>query len=292
MAEIVKRTTRRGDVRYDARVWMDGRGLMKTFRRRKDAEAWAADAEARRYSGLLVDPAGGPTTVSQLAQLWLASNPAKRESTIARDRAAIDRHILEAIGGCRIGSVRPPDIQQLVSCWSSLMAPKTVARTYGTLRAMFAYAVNTDLLVRSPCRGINLPTGTRRPPRALTQDQVAAIASKIDERFQLMVWLAAMLGLRWVEVAGIRVGSVDLPGHTVTIAGAVVRDGHGRSVMGPPKTRAGVRTLSLPETLASELRAHIAALGPAGSHPDALLFSAAGGSRMSYSNGMKRGLPR
>ncbi len=288
MAEIVKRKTSRGEARYDVRVWIDGRGIMKTFQRRKEAEAWAADAETRRYSGLLVDPAGGRITVSQLAELWLASNPGKRESTVARDRAAIDRHILEAIGGRRIGSVRQPDIQQLVNRWSELMAPKTVGRTYGTLRAMFAYAVSTDLLARSPCRRINLPTGARRPPRALTQDQVAAIASHMDERFRLMVWLAAMLGLRWGEVAGMRMGSVDLPGRMVTIDGAVVRDRHGRSVLGPPKTQAGIRTLSLPEALAKELGAHLEALGPAGGHPEALLFSPAGRSPMSYSNFRQR----
>ncbi len=68
MAEIIKRATRRGTVRYDARVWVDGHGVMKIFARRKDAEAWAADTEARRYSGVFVEPAGGRTTVAQLAQ--------------------------------------------------------------------------------------------------------------------------------------------------------------------------------------------------------------------------------
>jgi len=239
VVEIVKRTTRRGESRYDARVWVDGRGVMKTFARRKDAEAWAADAEVRRYSGVLVEPAGGRISVAQLAELWLESNPGKRESTVARDRVAIDVHIVHivpAVGARRIGGLRQPDVQQLVNRWSETMAPRTVARTYGTLRAMLAYAVNADLLVRSPCRRINLPKGVKRAPRALSREEVAAIAAKIDVRYRMMVWLAAMLGLRWGEVAGIRVSSVDVLGRRLTVSEAVVRDRHGRSMAGPPKS--------------------------------------------------------
>lgn len=288
MAEIVKRTTRRGELRYDARVWVDGRGVMKTFARRKDAEAWAAEAEVRRYSGVLVEPAGGRISVAQLAELWLESNPAKRESTVARDRVAIDVHIVPAVGGRRIGSLRQPDVQQVVNRWSETMAPRTVARTYGTLRAMLAYAVNADLLGRSPCRRINLPKGVTRAPRALSREEVAAVAAHIDERYRMMVWLAAMLGLRWGEVAGIRVSSVDVLARRLTVREAVVRDRHGRSTTGQPKSQAGVRALVLPDALAEEIGAHMMSAGLTAADRDARLFPSVSGGVMSYSNFRRR----
>ena len=58
MAQIVKRTTTRGD-RFDARVRVAGRVVTKTFRRRRDAEDWAKLLEADRGLGVAVDPAAG-----------------------------------------------------------------------------------------------------------------------------------------------------------------------------------------------------------------------------------------
>lgn len=276
MAQIVKRTAR-GEPRYDVRLRIDGRVVTKTFRRRKDAEAWAATIQARRFAGTAVDPAGGRTTVTELADLWLRSNPGKRESTLASDRSAVDVHIVPSIGSRRIGTVRQPDVQGLVNQWAAVLAPNTVARVYGVLRAMFTYAVNADLLSRSPCRHVNLPKGGLRVPRFLTNDEVAAIASAIDERYRLMVWIAAMLGLRWGEVAGLKVRSVDLLAGRLVVAEALSRDGRGRSRVGLPKSRASTRAIALPRALISAIAAHLAASGLSAADADTYLFESRSG---------------
>lgn len=288
MAQIVKRTAKSGEPRYDVRLRIDGRVVTKTFRRRKDADAWAATVEARRLAGTVVDPAAGRLSVEQLAEQWLRSNPGERDGTLARDQSAIDVHIVPALGRRRIGSIRQPDIQQLVNQWSKDLAPKTVSRTYGVLRAMFTYAVSADMLGRSPCRHVNLPRGVRHKPRFLDQREVAAIVSGVDDRYRLMVWIAAMLGLRWGEIAGLRVGSVDVLARRLMITDAVARDGRGRSVLGPPESQAGIRALALPDALARELAAHIAAMGLTAADGSALLFPSASGSPMSYSNFRQR----
>lgn len=114
----------------------------------------------------------------------------------------------------------------------------------------------------------------------------------MDERYQSMVWIAAMLGLRWGEVAAIRVGSVDGIGRQLTISQAIARDGRGRSIAGVPKSQAGIRSLSLPQSLADELALHVARMGVTAADTTSVLFPSASGSPMSHSNGMKRGLPR
>ncbi len=57
-----------------------------------------------------------------------------------------------------------------------------------------------------------------------------------------MVWMGAVLGLRWSDVAGLEVGSVDLLPGTVTIDQTVTQDGQGRPVFGPAKSTAGLPT--------------------------------------------------
>ena len=70
-----------------------------------------------------------------------------------------------------------------------------------------------------------------------------------------MVWLGAVLGLRWSEVAGLRVGRLDLDAGRLSVAEALVRGTGGRNVFGPPKSKAGRRTMFMPSVIVAMLSA-------------------------------------
>ena len=288
MAHIVKRSTSAGEARYDVAVRIGGKEKSKTFDRLRDAKAYANTVEAERLSGYLVDPAGGRMTVEALSERWLASNPGKRANTVGRDRSALRAHIIPAIGGRQLRSLRQGDLQDLVNIWSRILAPKTVHRTYGTLQAALAYAVNSDLIPRSPCRNIKLPQLARKASRVLKPADIGALANATDERYRGMVWIAALLGLRWGEVAGLRVSRLDVIGRTLSVAEIVTRDAHGRTVLGPPKSAAGNRILSLPSVLVDLLADHLRQAGLSSADGDAFVFPAPGGLPWSYSNYRRR----
>src|ERR1039457_6067329 len=116
MAQIVKRTLSDGKtVHYYVRTRIGGRVVTRTFKRRKDADAYAATIEADKLRGVAVDPRSGRLTVEELVDRWLAANPAKRSSTMARDRSAASLYVVPAIGAQTISSVTPANIQALVS---------------------------------------------------------------------------------------------------------------------------------------------------------------------------------
>lgn len=284
MGSIKKRILGDNSVRYDSRTRIDGRVVTKTFARKHDAEAWLTAIEADKLRGVVVDPAGGRITVKRLSDLWLAANPAKRETTLARDMAALDVDILPAIGSRQIQTIHPPDVQQLVNLWATKHAASTVARTFGTLRAVMNYAVDSEYIGRSPCRRVKLPRGSVRKAQVLSGPQVAVLADAMDARYSLMVWVGALTGLRWGEVAGLHVGSLDLLARTLTVDQIVTRDRRGRSILGPPKSDAGKRTIALPEVLVEPLAAHLASMRLSAADPVALLFPGAEGGLLSYTN--------
>jgi integrase len=72
-----------------------------------------------------------------------------------------------------------------------------------------------------------------------------------------MVYLGAVLGLRFSEIAGLRVGRFDLLARSVLVAETVTRDAFGRPVFGPPKSVASRRTLAIPVPLVELLTAHL-----------------------------------
>lgn len=249
-----------------------------TFLTKADALAWLAAAETDIHRGAWVDPSSAQMTVAELAKRWLEHDPSKRASTVARDEVILRLHILPLIGMARIGDVTPPSVQKLVNTWAQGQAPRTARRQYDVVRALFSYAVASDWLARSPCRGIDLPRmeALRRP--AVAPEDVAAIAEKIDARYSPMVWLGAVLGLRWGEVAGLTVGSLDLLRGTVAVTEQLGRDRQ----LGPPKSAAGRRTLTLPKALGTLLAAHLAATGLTAADAERLVFTSPRGAALDY----------
>jgi integrase len=124
-------------------------------------------------------------------------------------------------------------------------------RLRGCVRLAWPLAVPTD---QAPCR----PAGA----------QTAAHA----------------LGLRWGEVAGLRVGDLDLLKGALRVSEQ--RPAHGPP--GPPKSSAGRRWLSLPAALVDMLAAHLSESGLTGADTHHLVFTSPDGQPTDYSNWRRR----
>ena len=276
--------------RHQASYWNEGKRHIaeQTFTTKGDALAYLAKVETDIRRGVWIDPREGDLSVKSLSEQWLASNPAKRPDTRATDDYHLKCHILPSLQDSRIAGVTPRILQQLVNEWSEKLAPKTVSRAYGVVRAMFTYAVQSNMLVRSPCRGIKLPRIERRSRTLLTTDDVAALAAATTENYRPMIWLGSIVGLRFSEIAGLRVGRIDFLRRSLSVVETVTKDGKGGVVLGPPKSAASSRTLALPLVLTKLLSDHLTRLGLTGADADALLFPAPEGGPLRYANWRSR----
>jgi integrase len=117
---------------------------------------------------------------------------------------------------------------------------------------------------------------------------VAKLALELGDEYGPMAWLGAVLGLRWGEVAALRVGRVDLLKRTLTVAEASGRSSTGTPVLGPPKSDAGYRTLSVPAALCELLANRLATRRLTGADLGALVFVAPDGGPLHYSNWRQR----
>jgi integrase len=156
------------------------------------------------------------------------------------------------------------------------------------LRAILNAAVQSDRIVRSPCRGVKLPATQHEERHIVMSDELAALATSIGDDDAPMVFLGAVLGLRWGECAGLRVGRLDFLRSTLAVAEQVTRGPKGATVLGPPKSAAGRRTLSVPTPLMDMLAAHLARRGLTGAHSDAFVFTAPNGGPLDYSHFRRR----
>jgi integrase len=290
MASIERRETSRG-VRYDVRYREPGgRTRVKTWGRKADAVRFARSVEVDKDRGLFVDPALARTPLSTVAALWLGSNPGKRGGSWARDEIVVRCHIVPALGARPVGALTPGDVQSLVNRWAAARSARTVRREYGVLRAVLNYALANDMVGRTPCRGIKLPEVTPLRRHIVNADEIALLADELGGVGSLgpMAYLGTVDGLRWGEVAGLRLGQIDLGARTLVVTETVVRGRKGRVGFGQPKSSAGRRTLAVPAELVEMLTAHVAARGLSAGDVDALLFTAPGGGVLRYSNWLRR----
>ena len=153
------------------------------------------------------------------------------------------------------------------------MAPRSARRVYGTLTAVLNHAVLHDLIARSPCRGIKLPAVEPVERPVLAPDQLMGLAEALGPEYEAMAYLGAVLGLRWGECAGLRVGRIDFRRSSILIAEQVTRGVGGRSVPGPPKSAAGRRTLAVPASLMQVLTEQLERRGLTKHDVEAFVFT-------------------
>lgn len=92
-----------------------------------------------------------------------------------------------------------------------------------------------------------------------------------DDRLRALILLAAFASLRWGEVTALRRCDIDLTNRTVTVRAAFVERDNGQMILGPPKSRAGLRTVSIPAAIVPDLAAHLEKYTRKG--PNALVFT-------------------
>jgi integrase len=287
---VIAVRVRKGDNRkvYDVRLRdPEGRVYTRTFESRREAKDFEASERADRARGRWVDPrlAGSPFTVA--ASTWMEANVHKRPSSIERDKAIVSTHLLPAIGTRPLASITPGEVQRLVNAWAETQAPSTVVRQYAVLRAIFNHAVLTDLMVRSPCRGIRVPQAAPRESPLVTGADLEALARAMPG-LEAMPYLGGVLGLRWAEIAALRVGALDFFRLTVTIDRQWTRGAKGAMVSQDPKSRAGRRTLTAPSWLMAMITDHLADRGLTGADVDSPVFVGPDGSQLNYSNWRQR----
>jgi len=287
-AQITQQKSGRYAVRYcaptGARV-----SAGKTFTRRADAEAWAADKRREIARG----KARGPEkiTFDAYAVTWLAGRHVAgrpiKPRTRAHYQALLDDHILPTFGNRALHKITPQDVRD----WhgATLVGRPTMrAHAYSLLRTVLASAINDDLIDANPCRIAGAGRTNRvHKVKPASVEEITALAAAMPERLELMVLLASWCALRFGETIELRRGDIDLSAEVIRIKRGAVRvkqDGDSeteskyRFVVGDPKSEASIRDVAIPPHLVAAVTDHLAK--HVGKQANSLLFPNAQGGHL------------
>jgi integrase len=169
-------------------------------------------------------------------------------------------YIVPRWGSTRLRDVSHTEVQAWVTeLLEGGLSASSVQRTHGLLSQMLDLAVRDRRLPANPAKGVKLPRKLPKARRVLNADQVEALVVEC-EPYGLVVRFLAYTGLRWNEMAALRVRDVDPLRRRMLIARSVTED-KGRLIFDTTKT-GEERTVPLPRFLAEQITASFAGKGP------------------------------
>src|SRR3954465_15592845 len=229
-----------------------GKEHARHFKRKVDAQRWLDEVTAAVQTGTYVAPKRARTTVGELADVWLAGKINLKPTSRARYSDVLRTHVLPRWGDLPLVRVTPSDIQAwLAELSESGLSGASVRKAHGVLSGILGAAVRDRRLMANPALGMNLPPLGGKRRRYLSAAQVEALADAAGPG-RAAVLVLSYCGLRWSELAALRVRSFDLLRRRVIIEEAVTEIDGSTVVWGTPKTH-GRRTVPLPRFLVDEL---------------------------------------
>jgi integrase len=211
--------------------------------------------EHSKIRAAYVGPKGGKVRFGDFAEEVMKARALnQRASTRASDGSVFRSRVLPHFRDRHLGSVTPLEVQQWVTKTAKTHAASTTRKAYSLLASVFDAAVNADLIGRSPCRGIKLPQADRQEMRFLSVGEITRLADAVDPRYRALILTAAYTGARFGELAAVKVGrdGLDLLRRRLTVR-ATLTEVRGYVEVGPPKTQAANRAISLPAFLVDVL---------------------------------------
>ena len=207
-------------------------GLEATGKRaaQKEAEAWLCEIEAewqrkqQEASALAVLglDADAPLTVGAYVRRYLDGKRHEIEpSTFNGYTRYLDKQIAPTLGDIELSKLNPDTVRAWVAKLSEGYSAVTVRKSLTLLRSAMNEAINSDLLIKDPTRGVKAPKGTRPKPNALTVEgvrTVLAVLDALDLTPQLLgIKIALFTGMREAEICALRWSNVDIERGTLYV---------------------------------------------------------------------------
>lgn len=158
---------------------------------------------------------------------WLAVERGRAGNTVAayrRDLASYEAWLAER--GVPLADVTDADVEAYVGFLrASGRRPTSVARALSAVRSLHRFLVDEGALPADPTFEVASPRVPQGIPKALTEDEVTTLLEAVTgddpaaRRDRALLEVLYGTGLRISEAVGLRLGDVDLDGHTMRVLG-------------------------------------------------------------------------
>lgn len=274
------------DGRWHGRVTVgvkpDGRPDRRHIERKTEAAVIKAVRELEKArDGGTVRKAGQRWTVKTWLTHWVENiaAPGVRPSTLAGYRVAVNVHLIPGLGAHRLEKLEPEHLELFYKAMQARgSSPATAHQAHRTMRTALNHALRRGHLTRNVATLAVPPRLTEKEVVPYAVDEVQRLLAEAGKRRNSARWAIALaLGLRQGEALGLRWSDLDLTTGLLRVRqgrqrpkyahGCAVPCGRKHAGRCPArkqtnpdaddtKSRAGKRTIGLPDELIALLKLH------------------------------------
>ncbi|MEF2071919.1 tyrosine-type recombinase/integrase [Consotaella aegiceratis] len=275
-----------------------GKRRLKTFQRKKEADAFAATANVEVREGVHVADSA-TITVKEAGKLWLKTceGAGLERSTTDQYRQHVELHIDPFLGATKLNKITVPSVRAFQEkLREEGRSAAMVKRVTVSLGSILSDAQERGLVIRNAVhemakrRGKGSSKAERRQKARLrygvdipTREEVRAILQAAKGRYRPLLVTAIFTGMRASELRGLPWRDVDLDKPMIQVRQRADRFNE----IGSPKSEAGQRSIPLTPMVVNTLKEWRLACPP--SRLD-LVFPNAAGNVESLANIINRGL--
>ncbi len=150
-----------------------------------------------------------------------------RKKTVTNYKSAYKNHLEESLGKSELSQISRQEIQRIIRT----LPPQIGATTLAVIKTIYREALEREMIESSPAHGIKTPKAIVKPRNFLTFEE---ISQKNWGKYRIWIYFLALHGLRWGEAVALT--EDDIRNGRVHIS---------KSMHGPTKSRAGIRTVPL-----------------------------------------------
>jgi integrase len=229
---------------------------------KRDAEKKLAELIAAANKGEFVDPSR--TTLAEFLDRWETwATTQVSAKTFERYQELTAHHVRPHLGAAKIQQLRAVHFAELYGKLQKPkaeggagLAPRTIGHVHRLMHRVMGHAVKWGVILNNPVASAEPPRVTRTEIEILEPEQIKEVLEAIrgNPLYPLTV-IALATGMRRGEIVGLRWGDVDLDGGSIRVERSLEQTNAGLAFKAP-KTRAGIRTISIPPAVTAELRRH------------------------------------
>jgi len=243
-----------------------GKRRLKTFTKKKDADAFSATAKVEVREGVHVADSAS-VTIKKAADMWISSGESAglERSTINQRKRHLKIHIEPFIGATLLSRLTIPAVREFEDTLrSDGRSTAMVKKVLGSLGAILSDAQERGLATRNPVRDMR---GTRRKGKEKqaekrlkgrlkvgedipTREEIKAIIAALEGRWRPLLITAIFTGMRSSELRGLRWQDVDFDNRSISVHQRADEFGE----IGRPKSDAGERSIPIPPMAINALK--------------------------------------
>jgi integrase len=239
-------------------------GSVKYKEGRCHTQGKALDAKKKAEKGN-IQPNDDKETTGEHLDFWLNSiaKPSVRPGTWARYEVVVRLHLKPNIGGVPL---RKLTVSQVTKLWSDLaeggMSTGTIRKCSEVLGTAMEAAVTLEKIAVAPTAGAIKPRVIEKQVEVFVDEQITTIMdASAGHRLEALFKLGIGTGAREGELLCLEKEDFDLIRGEVRIT-KTIDETKGMTTIVPPKSKAGIRTVSLPEFALLAVRNHLKGRGP------------------------------